>query len=419
MDFERLKLARNLLREDGVIMISIDDHEVDNLRKLCNEIFGEENFLAAVCWQKKYAPVNDKADFSTSHDYVLVSAKVRPLSKEGEGEADRQPPGDPDPPRHRDRRPAGAAGSLGAVRRRGQPHPILPPLFRGDGDRHRQDLRLSAHGFRAVPPLRFSKIHYRGAERGDPRGGAEEHRDHRRALPGALQQPPLRAFRLRRQKDQPAAAVRHRQQPADPGHQQRRLPQELHRHRGGAQEQRHLQGERPAFRAPAHRVRAGGAAHRHHRRAAERRFHRQGSGGDQGPQSSLHAALLGHPPQPLQPGLSPRPGARLRAEAGQADRGGLGLGRRDGQRRLGTGRADRLQKGDQGQAAHSGADSSWAEGEEGHSQKRRRSLRPVGGAGLLRPGVFGGRNQRRAGSRVHPLQQWPDSEAGGGDGWDA
>jgi adenine-specific DNA-methyltransferase len=83
MIYPRLYLARNLLREDGVIFMSIDDHEADNLRKLCNEVFGEESFLACVCWQKKYAPANDKADFSTSHDYILVYAKVRPMSKEG------------------------------------------------------------------------------------------------------------------------------------------------------------------------------------------------------------------------------------------------------------------------------------------------------------------------------------------------
>ncbi len=83
MMYPRLYLARNLLRDDGVIFMTIDDHEVDNLRKISSEVFGEENLLASVCWQKKYAPANDKADFSTSHDYVLVYAKVRPISKEG------------------------------------------------------------------------------------------------------------------------------------------------------------------------------------------------------------------------------------------------------------------------------------------------------------------------------------------------
>ena len=83
MMYPRLYLARNLLREDGVIFVSIDDSEVENLRKLLNEIFGEENFLASVCWQKKYAPANDKADFSASHDYILVFAKARPIGADG------------------------------------------------------------------------------------------------------------------------------------------------------------------------------------------------------------------------------------------------------------------------------------------------------------------------------------------------
>ena len=55
MIYPRLKLARNLLKDDGVIFISIDDNEVHNLRKLCDEIFGAENFVANVVWQKKYA----------------------------------------------------------------------------------------------------------------------------------------------------------------------------------------------------------------------------------------------------------------------------------------------------------------------------------------------------------------------------
>ncbi len=83
MMYPRLFLARNLLRDDGIIFISIDDHEIDNLRKICNELFGEESFLGCVVWQKKYAPANDKADFSTSHDYLLVYAKSRPYSKDG------------------------------------------------------------------------------------------------------------------------------------------------------------------------------------------------------------------------------------------------------------------------------------------------------------------------------------------------
>ncbi len=74
MMYPRLKLARNLLREDGVIFISIDDNEVANLRKLCDEIFGEENFVASVIWQKVFSPKNTAAYFSEDHDYILVFA---------------------------------------------------------------------------------------------------------------------------------------------------------------------------------------------------------------------------------------------------------------------------------------------------------------------------------------------------------
>lgn len=83
MMYPRLYLARNLLREDGVIFVSIDDHEVHNLRLLMDEIFGEENFLGCITWEKKYAPANDKADFSASHDYLLVYARSRPRDKQG------------------------------------------------------------------------------------------------------------------------------------------------------------------------------------------------------------------------------------------------------------------------------------------------------------------------------------------------
>lgn len=83
MMYPRLYLARNLLRDDGVIFISIDDVEVANLRKLADEIFGEENFLGSIVWQKKYAPANDKSDFSTSHDYILTYAKLRAYTIDG------------------------------------------------------------------------------------------------------------------------------------------------------------------------------------------------------------------------------------------------------------------------------------------------------------------------------------------------
>ena len=76
MMYPRLTLARNLLREDGVIFISIDDNEVANLRKICDEVFGEENFVANVVWQKKYSPSNDAKDFSAMHDHILVYARL-------------------------------------------------------------------------------------------------------------------------------------------------------------------------------------------------------------------------------------------------------------------------------------------------------------------------------------------------------
>ena len=77
MIYARLRLARNLLKEDGVIFISIDDHEVDNLRKACGEVFGEENFIAQIIWQKVYAPKNTADWFSEDHDYVLVYAREK------------------------------------------------------------------------------------------------------------------------------------------------------------------------------------------------------------------------------------------------------------------------------------------------------------------------------------------------------
>jgi adenine-specific DNA-methyltransferase len=81
MMMPRLFLARNLLRDDGVIFISIDDNEVHNLRLLMNEIFGEENFIANIVWQKKYAATNDSKGFSTTHDYILVYQKTESFSR--------------------------------------------------------------------------------------------------------------------------------------------------------------------------------------------------------------------------------------------------------------------------------------------------------------------------------------------------
>ncbi|MDO9423395.1 MAG: site-specific DNA-methyltransferase [Methylobacter sp.] len=74
MIYSRLKLARILLRDDGVIFISIDDGEVSNLRKLCDEIFGEDNFAAQIIWKKRSTPPNDKV-IAAQHDYILVYTK--------------------------------------------------------------------------------------------------------------------------------------------------------------------------------------------------------------------------------------------------------------------------------------------------------------------------------------------------------
>jgi len=75
MMYPRLKLARNLLREDGVIFISIDDSEVANLKHLCGDVFGEENFVACIAWQKAYSPANDKKGIDAMHDFILAYKK--------------------------------------------------------------------------------------------------------------------------------------------------------------------------------------------------------------------------------------------------------------------------------------------------------------------------------------------------------
>ena len=75
MMLPRLHLAKTLLREDGVIFISIDDNEQAQLKLLCDEVFGAENFLANLIWQKKYAATNDAKGFSTLHDYIMVYQK--------------------------------------------------------------------------------------------------------------------------------------------------------------------------------------------------------------------------------------------------------------------------------------------------------------------------------------------------------
>lgn len=71
MIYSRLMVARTLLTEDGVIFISIDDKEVGNLRKICDDIFGEHNFVSNIIWQKKFSRSNDATYFSSMHDHIL------------------------------------------------------------------------------------------------------------------------------------------------------------------------------------------------------------------------------------------------------------------------------------------------------------------------------------------------------------
>jgi adenine-specific DNA-methyltransferase len=75
MMYSRLILAKNLLSPNGSIFLSIDDKELDNLRKICNEIFGENNFVANLVWRKIYGVKNDSKQFSNSHEYILVYSK--------------------------------------------------------------------------------------------------------------------------------------------------------------------------------------------------------------------------------------------------------------------------------------------------------------------------------------------------------
>lgn len=90
MIYPRLKLARNLLREDGFIFISIDDNEITNLRKVCDEIFGEQNFIDCIIWKKRYGGGAKEKYLVSLHEYVLLYAKNKesiddifvPLTKE-------------------------------------------------------------------------------------------------------------------------------------------------------------------------------------------------------------------------------------------------------------------------------------------------------------------------------------------------
>ena len=75
MIYPRLMVARSLLAEDGVIFISIDDNEQEHLKNICDELFGGENYLAQVVWERSFSPINLMKHFSPSHDYMVVFSK--------------------------------------------------------------------------------------------------------------------------------------------------------------------------------------------------------------------------------------------------------------------------------------------------------------------------------------------------------
>ena len=81
MMYPRLRLARNLLTDDGVIFISIDDNEVDNLKKICNEVFGEENYIDTLHWKRKKQPSFLSKHTAKVMEYVLVFGKHANLVK--------------------------------------------------------------------------------------------------------------------------------------------------------------------------------------------------------------------------------------------------------------------------------------------------------------------------------------------------
>lgn len=85
MMYPRLKLLKDLLAENGAIFVSIDDNEHSHLKQIMDEIFGAENFVANIIWQKKYSPQNDAKYFSDMHDFIVVYAKHKNKGKEQKG----------------------------------------------------------------------------------------------------------------------------------------------------------------------------------------------------------------------------------------------------------------------------------------------------------------------------------------------
>ena len=77
MLYPRLRFAKDLLSDDGVIFISIDDNEQENLKKICNELFGSNNFITQIAWEKVHTRKNSAINFSSSHEYILCYAKIK------------------------------------------------------------------------------------------------------------------------------------------------------------------------------------------------------------------------------------------------------------------------------------------------------------------------------------------------------
>jgi len=114
MMYPRLRLAANLLRDDGVIFISIDDNEVTNLRRLCDEVFGEENFVACFTWKRRSGANDAKNNVSMDHEYVVCYARSGAFSLNGvikEFENYTNPDNDPRGPWTRDNLTCGKTAS--------------------------------------------------------------------------------------------------------------------------------------------------------------------------------------------------------------------------------------------------------------------------------------------------------------------
>lgn len=75
MMYPRLRVAKDLLSDDGVIFISIDENEIVNLKKICDEIYGAQNFVSSIIWERAFSPKNDAKYLSDSHDYIVLYAK--------------------------------------------------------------------------------------------------------------------------------------------------------------------------------------------------------------------------------------------------------------------------------------------------------------------------------------------------------